>query len=202
MLEPYANRPDHRGDLLFTREDFIAAAVEIDKRGMQIAIHAIGDAAVRLALDGYEAAARANGPRDRRHRIEHVEMLHPDDLERFAELGVIASMQPPHAPVREDETTVGIGAERAGMAYAWRRIADTGAVVSFSSDWPIVPISPLAGIQAAMTRQNWVAGAGSAVVPARGFGSLHLQRRICGFRGRADRHDPDRHEGGPCPAVR
>ncbi|MDD9720979.1 amidohydrolase [Sulfitobacter sp. PR48] len=158
MLDPYANRPDHRGDMLFTREDFIAAAVEIDKRGMQIAIHAIGDAAVRLALDGYEAAAKANGPRDRRHRIEHVEMLHPDDLGRFAELGVIASMQPPHAPLREDETTVGIGPDRAGMAYAWRTIADTGAVVAFSSDWPIVPISPLAGIQAAMTRQNWVAG--------------------------------------------
>ena len=158
MLDPYANRPDHQGDLLFTREDFIAAAVEIDKRGMQIAIHAIGDAAVRLALDGYEAAAKANGPRDRRHRIEHVEMLHPDDLNRFAELGVIASMQPPHAPLREDETTVGIGPDRAGMAYAWRTIADTGAVVAFSSDWPIVPISPLAGIQAAMTRQNWVAG--------------------------------------------
>ena len=157
MLDPYANRPDHQGDLLFTREDFIAAAVEIDKRGMQIAIHAIGDAAVRLALDGYEAAAKANGPRDRRHRIEHVEMLHPDDLNRFAELGVIASMQPPHAPLREDETTVGIGPDRAGMAYAWRTIADTGAVVAFSSDWPIVPISPLAGIQAAMTRQNWVA---------------------------------------------
>lgn len=158
MLDPYANRPDHRGDLLFTREDFIAAAVEIDKRGMQIAIHAIGDAAVRLALDGYEAAAKENGPRDRRHRIEHVELLHPDDLGRFAELGVIASMQPPHAPLREDETTVGIGPDRAGMAYAWRTIADTGAVVAFSSDWPIVPISPLAGIQAAMTRQNWVAG--------------------------------------------
>tara|TARA_R110002033_G_scaffold45126_2_gene88384 strand:+ start:3990 stop:5639 length:1650 start_codon:yes stop_codon:yes gene_type:complete len=158
MLEPYANRPDHRGDLLFTPEDFIAAAIEIDRRGLQIAIHAIGDAAVRLALDGYEAAAKANGPRDRRHRIEHVEMLHPDDLNRFAELGVIASMQPPHAPLREDETTVGIGPDRAGMAYAWRTIADTGAVVAFSSDWPIVPISPLAGIQAAMTRQNWVAG--------------------------------------------
>lgn len=158
MLEPYANRPDHRGDLLFTREDFIAAAIEIDRRGMQIAIHAIGDAAVRLALDGYEAAAKANGPRDRRHRVEHVEMLHPDDLGRFAELGVVASMQPPHAPLREDETTVGIGPDRAGMAYAWRTIADTGAVVSFSSDWPIVPVSPLAGIQAAMTRQNWVEG--------------------------------------------
>ncbi|MBQ0809590.1 amidohydrolase, partial [Roseovarius sp.] len=109
MIEPYANRPGHRGDMLFTREDFIAAATEIDKRGMQIAIHAIGDAAVRLAFDGYEAAANANGPRDRRHRIEHVEMLHPDDLGRFAELGVVASMQPLHAPVREDETTVGIG---------------------------------------------------------------------------------------------
>jgi predicted amidohydrolase YtcJ len=158
MIEPYANRPGHRGDMLFTREDFIAAATEIDKRGMQIAIHAIGDAAVRLALDGYEAAANANGPRDRRHRIEHVEMLHPDDLGRFAELGVVASMQPPHAPVREDETTVGIGPDRAGMAYAWRTIADTGAMVAFSSDWPIVPISPLAGIQAAMTRKNWAEG--------------------------------------------
>ncbi|WP_278924187.1 amidohydrolase [Pseudophaeobacter profundi] len=158
MIDPYANRPGHRGDMLFTREDFIAAAVEIDRRGMQIAIHAIGDAAVRLALDGYEAAAKANGPRDRRHRIEHVEMLHPDDLGRFAELGVVASMQPPHAPVREDETTTGIGTDRAGMAYAWRTIADTGATVAFSSDWPIVPISPLAGIQAAMTRQNWAEG--------------------------------------------
>lgn len=158
MIEPYAHRPDHHGELLHTREDFIAAAIEIDKRGMQIAIHAIGDAAVRLALDGYEAAAKANGPRDRRHRIEHIEMLHPDDVERFARLGVVASMQPLHAPVREDETTVGIGPDRARLAYAWREIADTGAVLAFSSDWPIVQISPLAGIQAALTRQNWVEG--------------------------------------------
>ncbi|WP_417712687.1 amidohydrolase [Pseudophaeobacter arcticus] len=158
MIDSYTNRPGHRGDMLFTREDFIAAAVEIDRRGMQIAIHAIGDAAVRLALDGYEAAAKANAPRDRRHRVEHIEMLHPDDLARFAELGVVASMQPPHAPVREDETTVGIGPDRARYAYAWRDIADTGATLAFSSDWPIVPISPLAGIQAAMTRQNWVEG--------------------------------------------
>ncbi|WP_415232730.1 amidohydrolase [Pseudophaeobacter arcticus] len=158
MIDPYTNRPGHRGDMLFTREDFIAAAVEIDRRGMQIAIHAIGDAAVRLALDGYEAAAKANAPRDRRHRVEHIEMLHPDDLARFAELGVVASMQPPHAPVREDETTVGIGPDRARYAYAWRDIAETGATLAFSSDWPIVPISPLAGIQAAMTRQNWVEG--------------------------------------------
>lgn len=158
MIESYSDRPGHCGDLIFTPEDFITAAVEIDRRGMQIAIHAIGDAAVRLALDGYEAAAKANGPRDRRHRIEHIEMLHPDDLSRFAELGVVASMQPPHAPRGEDETTAGIGPDRARLAYAWRAIADTGATVAFSSDWPIVPISPLAGIQAALTRQNWVPG--------------------------------------------
>ncbi|WIV52323.1 amidohydrolase (plasmid) [Marivivens sp. LCG002] len=157
MLEPYSNREGHCGDMLFTRENFIAAAIEIDRRGMQIAIHAIGDAAVRLALDGYEAAAKTNGPRDRRHRIEHVEMLHPDDLRRFAELGVVASMQPPHAPIKEDETTQGIGPERARLAYAWRSIAETGATLAFSSDWPIVSICPLSGIQAAMTRKTWAA---------------------------------------------
>lgn len=158
MLDDYANRPGHRGDTLFTPEHFHAAATEADRRGLQIAVHAIGDAAVRLALDGYAAAAAANGPRDRRHRVEHVEVIHPDDIPRFKALGVTASMQPPHAPTGESGTTAGIGAARAHLAYAWRSLVDTGATFAFSSDWPIVPISPLAGIQAAMTRQNWIAG--------------------------------------------
>lgn len=167
LLEPYATRPGHRGDTLFSRERFIEAAVEIDRRGMQIAIHAIGDAAVRLALDGYEAAAQANGPRDRRHRIEHVEMLSAEDSHRFAELGVVASMQPPHAPLEEDDTTAGIGAARADRAYVWRELAESGAHIAFSSDWPIVPISPLAGIQAAMTRKNWLPGLPDQRLPLR-----------------------------------
>jgi predicted amidohydrolase YtcJ len=83
-------------------------------------------------------------------------MIHPDDIPRFAALGVTASMQPPHAPVGASGTTAGIGAQRAHLAYAWRRIVDAGADFAFSSDWPIVPISPLAGIQAAMTRQPWL----------------------------------------------
>ena len=158
MLAPYANRPGHRGDTLFTREAFLAAATEADRRGLQIAVHAIGDAAVRLALDGYEAAATANGPRDRRNRIEHIELIAPEDVPRLAELGVVASMQPPHAPQGESGTTEGIGPDRARYAYVWRDLFDTGAVVAFSSDWPIVPISPLAGIQAAMLRENWIDG--------------------------------------------
>jgi predicted amidohydrolase YtcJ len=156
LLEDYADRPGHRGTTLFTPDHFRAAAIEADRRGLQIAVHAIGDAAVRLALDGYQAAAETNGPRDRRHRVEHVELIHPDDLPRFAALGVTASMQPPHAPVGDSGTTAGIGAARAPHAYAWRSIVETGAHFAFSSDWPIVPISPLAGIQAAMTRQNWL----------------------------------------------
>ena len=158
LLDDYANRPGHRGHLLFSPDHFRAAAIEADRRGLQIAVHAIGDAAVRVALDGYQAAAEANGPRDRRHRVEHVELLHPDDLPRFAALGVTASMQPPHAPVGESGTTDGIGVARARHAYVWRAIVDSGAHFAFSSDWPIVPISPLLGIQAAMTRQNWVPG--------------------------------------------
>ncbi len=158
MLAPYANRPGHRGETLFTRKAFLAAATEADRRGLQIAVHAIGDAAVRLALDGYEAAAQANGPRDRRNRSEHIEMIAPEAVPRLAKLGVVASMQPPHAPQADSGTTAGIGPDRARQAYVWRDLHDAGAVVAFSSDWPIVPISPLAGIQAAMMRENWIDG--------------------------------------------
>ena len=84
---------------MFEPERFAAIATEADRRGLQVAVHAIGDGAVRIVLDGYEAALKANGRRDSRHRVEHVEVIHPDDIPRFAELGVIASMQPPHAPV-------------------------------------------------------------------------------------------------------
>jgi len=158
MLADYADRPGHKGDPIFDAESFADAAVEIDRRGMQITVHAIGDAAVRIALDGYEAARAANGPRDSRHRIEHIEMIDPADVPRFAELGVIASFQPLHAPVGETPTSRSIGADRARHAYAWRTLAEAGAKVAFSSDWPIVPIDPLLGIQTALTRTPHVEG--------------------------------------------
>lgn len=158
MLDDYADKPGVRGDPIFDAASFAAAAIEADRRGLQITVHAIGDAAVRLTLDGYQAAQAANGRRDSRHRIEHIEMLNPADLPRFAELGVIASFQPLHAPRGESATTRSIGANRAVMAYAWADMAKTGAVVAFSSDWPIVPIDPLLGIQVALTRQPHLSG--------------------------------------------
>ncbi|SMC80117.1 amidohydrolase [Rhizobium sp. RU36D] len=158
MVAEYADRPGLRGDPIFDLESFKEAAIEVDRRGLQITVHAIGDAAVRIALDGYQAARDTNGVRDSRHRIEHIEMIDPADIARFAELGVIASFQPLHAPNGENPTTRSIGAERAQTAYAWLALAESGAVVAFSSDWPIVPIDPLLGIQTALTRKPHLPG--------------------------------------------
>ncbi len=159
MLEPYADRPDWRGEPLFAQGFFNEVATEADRRGLQIAVHAIGDGAVRSVLDGYQAARNANGRRDSRHRIEHIEVTTEADIPRFAELGVIASMQPPHPPgsmgLPLEPTVSRIGPERWPLSYAWRTIKNTGAHVVFASDWPVSPIDPIAGIQAAVTRKKW-----------------------------------------------
>ncbi|MGQ3211408.1 amidohydrolase [Shinella sp.] len=162
LVEPYADRPDWYGEPYFSNEDFAELATEIDRRGLQIAVHAIGDGAVRRVLNGYEAAQKANGARDSRHRIEHVELITEEDMPRFAKLGVIASMQPPHPPggmcFPLEPTLSRIGEKRRYLAYAWRRIKETGAALAFSSDWPVSPIDPIAGIQAAVTRTVWQEG--------------------------------------------
>ena len=106
MLEDYAGAPGNNGSANFTAEHFNRIAVEADRLGLQIFVHAIGDAAVRRTLDGYELAREVNGARDSRHRVEHIETIHPDDLPRFAELDVIASMQPLHSPLSIDEPDV------------------------------------------------------------------------------------------------
>jgi predicted amidohydrolase YtcJ len=161
MVEPYADRPDYLGEGLFTPERFRDVAVEADRRGLQIAVHAIGDGAVKAVLDGYQAAREANGARDSRHRVEHIEVVHGSDLPRFAELGVIASMQPPHPPgsmgVPLEPTVSRIGPERWPLSYAWRTIRNAGARICFASDWPVSPISPILGMQAAIIRQPWQA---------------------------------------------
>ena len=159
MIEPYADRPDWRGEPLFTQEAFNAAAIEADRRGLQIAVHAIGDGAVRSVLDGYEAAQKANGRRDSRHRIEHIEVTTEADMPRFARLGVLASMQPPHPPGTMgfplEPTVSRIGRKRWPLSYAWRTLKDAGARVVFASDWPVAPIDPILGIQAAVLRKPW-----------------------------------------------
>mgnify|MGYP001424277917 CR=1 FL=1 len=161
MLDDYANAPGNKGSALFTAGHFIKMATEADRLGLQIFVHAIGDAAVRRTLDGYEAARRANGKRDSRHRIEHIEVVHPADLPRFAELGVVASMQPFHAPLTatgHDLWPSRVGADRWNRSFAWKWVREAGARVVFGSDWPVVSQNPMKGIFAALNRTPWQDG--------------------------------------------
>lgn len=156
MLDDYPTWPGKRGAALFPAERFAGIATEIDRRGMQIAVHAIGDAAVRTTIDGYEAARRANGPRDSRHRIEHIELIHPDDIPRIGALGITASLQPSHPPGAMnfplEPTVSNIGRARMKDAYLCRTLVEAGAPLAFASDWPVTDISVLRGIGAALTR--------------------------------------------------
>ena len=162
MLDPYALRPDTCGDALWSVEEFNRYAVESDRLGLQIVVHAIGDAAIRRTLDGFAAARRVNGPRDSRHRIEHIELLHPADLPRFAELGVVASMQPLHATRPERNYFMYwadvVGRGRWRDAFPTHDLHAAGAPVVFGSDWPIVSMDPFRGIEAAVNRRPWAAG--------------------------------------------
>jgi predicted amidohydrolase YtcJ len=160
MLDDYADSPGNRGTAIFSAEQFTRLATEADRLGLQIAVHAIGDAAVRRTLDGFEHAQRVHGRRDSRHRIEHIEVLHPDDLPRFKELGVIASMQPLHAAVSVPGHVWAdrAGVERWGRAFPWQALRESGAHLVFGSDWPVVTQNPFLGMQAAMARRPWAEG--------------------------------------------
>lgn len=162
MLDGYGDSPGYTYEPLFTPEAFNAIATKADALGLQVAVHAIGSAAIRQTLDGYEAAVKANGAKDNRHRIEHIEVIHPDDIPRFSTLGVVASMQPVHYPggtcFPAEPTTDKIGEDRWEYAYAWRTMKNSGATVVFASDWPVSPVSPFQCIQDAMTRKPWKDG--------------------------------------------
>ena len=162
LANGYADRPDFTGEPLFSQQQFTEMAVEADRRGLQIAVHSIGDGAVNAVLNGYEAALKANGRQDARHRVEHVEVILPGDIPRFAKLGAIASMQPPHPPgVMDFSAEPGktrIGPDRWALAYAWRTLKQAGAHVVFASDWPVARIDVLAGIHAAVNRTPWAPG--------------------------------------------
>ncbi|HYT91386.1 MAG TPA: amidohydrolase [Gemmataceae bacterium] len=154
MYEPYLNEPDSTGifvrPLSKLRENILAA----DRAGLAVAIHAIGDRGNAELLDLFAEAAKKNGARDRRFRIEHVQHLRPQDYRRFAELGVIASMQPYHA-IDDGRWAEGrIGAKRCASSYAFRSLLDAGAKVAFGSDWSVAPLSPLLGIDAAVNRRT------------------------------------------------
>lgn len=167
MVNDYPDAPGHRSEPLFPPARFNEIATEIDRRGLQIAVHAIGDGAVRTTIDGYAAARAANGPRDSRHRIEHIELIDPADIPRLGALGITASLQPPHPPGAMDfplmPTLDRIGRARWPDAYLWRTLAEHGAPLAFASDWPVTDVSVMRGIQAALTREPYEGAADERV---------------------------------------
>lgn len=157
MLEPYIGEPDNRGVPIMDKEAMLEQALRASRAGLSVSVHAIGDRANRSILDVLEAVRRdeeANGRCRLRHRIEHVQILHPDDLPRLAQLDVIASMQPIHATSDMLIAERFWGPERCRLAYAWRSLLDTGARLAFGSDAPVEPLDVLAGIHAAVTRRR------------------------------------------------
>jgi predicted amidohydrolase YtcJ len=154
MLEPYEGYPSDCGIATIPQEEMEQAVMRAAIAGIPSAIHAIGDAANRRVLDAFQKARKANPTRDALvHRIEHAQLLHPDDIPRFAQLGVVASMQPIHA-TSDMHAADRLWGERARYGYAWRSVLDTGALVAFGSDAPVETPNPFVGIHAAVTRQD------------------------------------------------
>ena len=157
MLTPYSDDPTQIGKLRWDDDQYKQAVAALDKIGIQVLTHAIGDRAVRLALDAYEQAAKANGTHDMRNRIEHIETITAQDIPRFGKLGVIASYQPLHAEPNDDTLKVwarNAGPDRASRGWTWQSVARSGGRMAFGSDWPVVTLNPWYGIQNAVTRQT------------------------------------------------
>lgn len=154
FFEPFEDEPDKTGLPFQPYEELERIVVAADKLGFQIGIHAIGTKGNHLTLNAFEKAREVNGIRDSRHRSEHAQILIDEDIPRFAELGVIASMQPTHCITDKRFAEKRIGLERCKGAYAWQRLLDAGAQIAFGTDYAVEPLDPLEGLYAAVTRKD------------------------------------------------
>jgi predicted amidohydrolase YtcJ len=154
MFEPFTDRPDFLGLPTMTQEELTRLIVYADRHGWQTGTHAIGDKGSHLVLNAVEQALLENGTRDMRHRIEHAQLLKPDDIRRFGQLGVIASMQPTHCTTDMRFAEERVGYDRCKTAYAWRSLLDAGAVLAFGTDWSVEPLDPMRGVFSSVTRTN------------------------------------------------
>lgn len=154
LLEPYVGAASC-GLPTWPADELAAAVQAFDADGFDVHVHAIGDAAIRGALDAVEHTIAANGPRDRRPVLAHTQLPHPDDLPRFAALGVIANLEPLWAcldPCQTELTLGRLGEPRASRQYPMRSLLDAGARLSFGSDWPVTSMNPWSGIAVAVSR--------------------------------------------------
>ncbi|WP_425470899.1 amidohydrolase [Siminovitchia terrae] len=157
MVEPYSDNPSEKGEAFLPPELLEQWVAEADREGFRVRLHACGDGAVRLGLNLCEKAEEQNGQRDSRHAIEHIEVIHPDDIHRFAKLGVVASMQPEHMAITEKyEDNVYLsrmGKERDQYMWPIKTLGESGAPMAFGSDFPVVELNPMLEIYRAVTRK-------------------------------------------------
>lgn len=168
LLEPYVKRGGSKGELTWSEDELQAAAIALDKAGIQLHVHAIGDRGIRATLDAIGAAIRANGPRDRRPTMAHIQLLSPSDIPRFRALGVTASFQALWAYADsyiKDLTVPNLGPDRSRWLYPIRSMSKTGAVLAGGSDWSVSSLNPLDAIEVAVTRHGPSAAAGESWIP-------------------------------------
>lgn len=165
MFKPFEDDPSTSGLPMMPYEEFERRIVAADAMGFQTGTHAIGTKGNNWVLNAIEKAQQVNGKRDSRHRSEHAQILIDSDITRFAELEVIASMQPTHCITDKRFAEKRIGLERCKGAYAWQRLLDAGVHIAFGTDWPVEPIDPLEGLYAAVTRKDRVEEDGEGWFP-------------------------------------
>lgn len=154
MFEPFEDDPSTSGLPMMPYEEYEQRIVAADAMGFQTGTHAIGTKGNNWVLNAIEKALEVNGKRNSRHRSEHAQILLLSDIPRFAELGVIASMQPTHCITDKRFAEKRIGMERCKGAYAWQKFLDAGVHIAFGTDWAVEPIDPLEGLYAAVTRKD------------------------------------------------
>ncbi len=196
MLTPYSDDPSLMGKMFWDVDKYTAAVKELDKRGFTVMTHAIGEKAVRTALDAYEAAAKANGTSGRDHSIEHIETCSEADRSRFGKLHVVAGMQPLHTYPDTDTLQVwakNAGPDRVSRAWSWHTIQAGGGMLAFGSDWPVVTLNPWYGVQTAVTRQTREGKPEGGWIPGE---RISLEEAIAGYTLNAAKAEHrDRDEG-------
>ena len=165
MYEPFTDNPSSSGLAMMLYDEFEKMVITADKLGFQIGVHSIGDKGNSWTLNAYEKALQVNGKRDSRHRDEHTQTLLLSDIPRFAQLGVVPSMQPTHCISDKKFYEKRIGIERCKGAYVWRRLLNAGAILAFGSDYQVEPLNPMEGLYAAVTRKDRLGEEGEGWFP-------------------------------------